>query len=73
MVEDEEKLLIYFDREEHLIRRLGSAVVSCWAKIPEDVRQLLFLRAQRVIDEEFPEHLTAELQSFLGAHLSVSS
>ena len=57
MNDREEKLLIYFESEEHLVRRLGAAVVSCWSEMPGDMRDKLLERATRVLDEDHSGHL----------------
>ena len=68
MAEDNEKLLIYFESEEHLVRRLGAAVVSCWSEIPGDMRNKLLERAIRVLDEDHSDHLDEQMKRFIADH-----
>jgi len=68
MNDDEEKLLIYFESEEHLVRRLGAAVVSCWSEMPGDMRGKLLERATRVLDEDHSAHLDEQMKRFIADH-----
>ena len=61
-------MVVYFEHEEHLIRRLGSALVTCWPSIPTNLQDLLLVRAQQVADDEHSESIETDLQTFLGAH-----
>ncbi len=63
-----EKLLIYFDDEEHLVRRLGAAVVSCWVELPEAIRVRLVHQAKRVIDAHDSVELDEQIRQFIAEH-----
>jgi hypothetical protein len=67
-VDSDEKLLIYFDDEEHLVRRLGAALVSCWADLPEDAQRKLLDRASMVFDDHQSDHLEQQIAKFISAH-----
>ncbi len=68
MNDDDGQRLIYFEGEEHLVRRLGAALVSCWNEIPKDAQENLIERAILVLDEDRSEHLAEQLKSFIAAH-----
>ncbi len=65
---DSEKLLIYFDSEAHLVRRLGAAVVSCWRDLDPAIRALIIVRAKRVLDDETDDQLDDPIDRFLTVH-----
>lgn len=68
MTADSSKLLIYFDDEEHIVRRLGSAVISCWHALPEAVQNTLLDRASSVLDDDSTEPFDREMRRFLLDH-----
>lgn len=68
MNRDNEKLLVYFGDEEHLVRRLGAAVMSCWAEIPEVIKTKLIDRAKQVADEHESEQLDDQIRAFITEH-----
>ena len=65
---DDRKVLVYFEDEEHIVRRLGAAAVSCWSELPSDVRRTLFERSMQVFDETETEQLDDKLGKFLKEH-----
>ena len=66
--ENHEHQLIYFESEEHLVRRLGAALVSYWGELPKDTQNELVERAIRVLDEDHSEHLAEQMKRFIAAH-----
>ncbi len=65
---ESEKRLIYFESEEHLVRRLGAALVVCWSKFPLDLRREVLSSAERVLDTEPDDHLNEHLKLFIAEH-----
>ena len=63
-----QKLVIYFEDEEHIVRRLGAAVISCWEDIPKPVRAKLVERAMRVLDPGETGEFDRQLKSFIKQH-----
>ena len=63
-----EKLLTYFDDEEHLVRRLGAAVVSCWSDVPPDLRTKLMGRAAAILDDDDDDRFSEHLSAFIAEH-----
>jgi hypothetical protein len=49
----EEKKLKYPSEDECLVRRLGSAVIVSWARLPGEVQELLIAEAKTAWDREF--------------------
>ena len=68
MADEDDKLLIYFESEEHLVRRLGAAVISCWTELPGPVRAHVIARAIKVLDEDHSEHLGEQMKKFVSDH-----
>ena len=62
------KLVVYFDSEEHLVRRLGAAVISCWRELPAEVRLRLYERSVEIHDDHGSERLEEEFRRFLSEH-----
>ena len=65
----DDKLLVYFDDEEHIVRRLGAAVVSCWADLPSHVQEQLMSRSGEVLDADEDSEFGSHLRTFLADHL----
>ena len=68
MSNNDEKLLIYFEDEEHIVRRLGAAVVSCWADLSKVTRKKLLARASMVFDDRETDHFEQQIATFISAH-----
>jgi hypothetical protein len=68
MSNNNEKLLIYFEDEEHIVRRLGAAVVSCWADLSKVARKKLLARASMVFDDQESDQLEQQIATFIAAH-----
>lgn len=63
-----EKLLIYFEDEEHIVQRLGAAVISCWEELPRKARAMLVEKAQKVLDGDESDHFDIQLKNFIRQH-----
>jgi len=63
-----EKLLVYFQDEEHIVQRLGAAVISCWDELPLSVRSMLVEQAIKVLDGDESDHFDAQLENFIRQH-----
>ena len=68
MAREDNKLLIYFDDEAHLVRRLGAAVVACWGDLPDAIRTKLVDQAKRVVDEHESDHIDEQIRTFISDH-----
>ena len=68
MKTSDEKLLIYFEDEEHIVRRLGAAVVSCWGDLSQNSRERLLARASMIFDDQESDHLEQQIATFISAH-----
>jgi len=65
----EDKKFRYPAEEECLVRRLGSAVIVSWSKLPHEVRDKIIAEAKVAWDREYniprlPERLAAILRRF---------
>jgi hypothetical protein len=67
----EEKKLKYPSEDECLVRRLGSAVIVSWSRLPAEAQELIIAEAKIAWDREFhvarlPERLSAILRRTKG-------
>jgi hypothetical protein len=65
----EDKKFRYPAEEECLVRRLGSAVIVSWSKLPHEARDKIIAEAKVAWDREYniprlPERLAAILRRF---------
>ncbi len=63
-----EKLLIYFQDEQHIVQRLGAAVISCWEELPQSVRAMLVKQAMKVLDGDETDQFDLQLKNFIRQH-----
>jgi hypothetical protein len=68
MTDGHEKLLVYFEDEEHIVQRLGAAVISCWEEIPKPIRAKLVEQAMRVLDADETDQFDRQLKNFIKQH-----
>lgn len=68
MATNDDKLLIYFDDEAHLVRRLGAAVVACWSDLPDAICLKLIEHAKRVKDEDDSDVIGEQMKRFIADH-----
>lgn len=57
--------LKYKDAQEHLLRRLGQAVVLHWDELPDDLQDLLIDQAAAVTDRDDAPHGSDEIMGFI--------
>lgn len=65
------KTLRYSATSEHLLRRLGSALVLQWDALPDDLQDLLIDQAARVEDRDEAPHALDDLERFVRTVKSV--
>jgi len=59
------KTLRYSPASEHLVRRLGSALVLQWDALPDDLQDLLIDQAVLVEDRDEAAHGREDVEKFL--------
>jgi hypothetical protein len=64
--------LKYKDADEHLLRRLGQAVVLQWDELPNDLQDVLIDQAAAVSDRDEAVHDASRLETFIRSVKSVS-
>lgn len=65
----ERKVFKYPSEDETFVRRLGSAVLTNWASLPEDIRQKILSDAANVWDREYNvPQLPQKLENFVKRH-----
>jgi hypothetical protein len=60
-----QKTLKYATSSEHLLRRLGSALVMHWDVLPDDLQDLLLDQAVLVEDRDVAPHTVEDIQEFV--------
>lgn len=61
----ESRTVRYRPEQEHLVRRLGEALVVHWDALADDMQDLLIDQAALVEDREDAPHATADIESFI--------
>lgn len=59
------KTLKYRLDQEHLLRRIASALVLHWDELPEQLQDLIIDQASQVEDREAAAHDTTDLEAFV--------
>lgn len=59
------KTLRYREDQEHLLRRLGGALVLQWDELPDALQDLIIDQAATVDDRDEAPHAAAEIESFI--------
>ena len=70
MVAHDDKLLIYFEHEEDIVRQLGAAAISCWRRLPESIQTMLIERSSKVFGNEETPEFERRLKEFIVLHAS---
>lgn len=67
------RTLKYRDAQEHLLRRLGQALVLQWDELPDALQDLLIDQAEAVQDREDAPHAATDIETFIRSVKSVST
>jgi hypothetical protein len=59
------KTLKYREHQEHLLRRLGSALVLHWDQLPDELQDLIIDQAAAVEDRDPAPHEASDIESFV--------
>lgn len=57
--------LKYKDTQEHLLRRLGQAVVLQWDELPDALQDVLIDQAAGVMDRDDGPHAPSDIETFI--------
>ena len=60
-----QRSLKYREQQEHLLRRLGSALVLQWDALPDDLQDLIIDQAAIVEDKSDAAHRTQDIEDFI--------
>ncbi len=55
----------YQPDEEHVLRRLGGAVVILWDRLPADARSMILAQATQMLDREPAVQLGEQIEGFI--------
>ncbi|GAM98088.1 hypothetical protein U91I_01718 [alpha proteobacterium U9-1i] len=61
------KTLKYKEAQEHLLRRLGVAMVMQWDALPDELQDLIIDQAAVVEDREDAPHDVGDIENFIRA------
>lgn len=64
--------LKYKDSDEHLLRRLGQAVVLQWDELPDALQDVLIDQAAAVLDRDEAPHDASRLETFIRSTRGVA-
>jgi hypothetical protein len=64
----DERLLIYFEDETDIVRRLGAAAISCWRRLPKATQTMLREQSLRVFDDDETPDARRRLDAFIKQH-----
>jgi len=59
------KTLKYREHEEHLLRRIASAIVLHWDQLPDDLQDLIIDQAAAVEDRDPAPHEARDIEAFV--------
>jgi hypothetical protein len=65
--------LKYQDSDEHLLRRLGQALVLQWDELPDGLQDVLIDQAAAVTDRDEAAHSADEIERFIRGVKSVAT
>lgn len=60
-----QKTVKYKDAQEHLLRRLGNALVLQWDALPDELQDLIIDQAATVDDRDEAPHEATDIESFI--------
>lgn len=60
-----QKTVKYNDKQEHLVRRLGSALVLQWDALPDALQDLIIDQAATVDDRDEAAHESGDIENFI--------
>jgi hypothetical protein len=63
-----DEFLQYADDEAYIVRRLGTAFVSLWPEIPEEVREQIVRKSLVVVDAYDAAQLEEKIRDFIAKH-----
>ena len=66
------RALKYAVQQEHLLRRIGGALVMHWDELPDELQDLLIDQAAVTGDRETARHEAADIENFVRSVKTVS-
>jgi len=64
--------LKYKEADEHLLRRLGQALVLQWDELPDNLQDVLIDQAAAVLDRDEAAHDASVIETFIRSSKSVA-
>ena len=58
----------YNDGEEHILRRIASAIIYQWDELPKDVQDLIVKQSPLMLDRHETVQLDQQIRIFIEAH-----
>jgi hypothetical protein len=58
----------YSEDQEHILRRLGGAVVAQWGALPTEVQDLILMQAPLIYDRDECSQVYQDIDAFIQVH-----
>jgi hypothetical protein len=68
MVDIVARVIPYSEDQEHILRRLGGAVVAHWDTLPTEVQNLILMQAPLIHDRDNCSQLYQQIDAFIQLH-----
>jgi hypothetical protein len=68
MVDIVARVIPYSEDQEHILRRLGGAVVAHWDALPTEVQNLILMQAPLIHDRDDCVQLYQQIDAFIQLH-----
>lgn len=62
------RVIPYSDDQEHILRRLGGAVVVQWNALPTEVQDLILMQAPLIYDRDECSQVYQDIDAFIQVH-----
>jgi hypothetical protein len=62
------RVIPYSEDQEHILRRLGGAVVAQWAALPSEVQDLILMQAPLIHDRDECAQAYQQIDAFIQLH-----
>ena len=62
------RVIPYSEDQEHILRRLGGAVVAQWGALPTEVQDLILMQAPLIYDRDECSQVYQDIDAFIQVH-----
>jgi hypothetical protein len=65
----DDRLLIYFEDETDIVRRLGAVAVACWKQLPPATQTMLMEQSLQIFDDDETPDARRRLEALINQHM----